>query len=127
MTCKEYEECSLRKHLEKILGLDEATEDSKIKLKEILDKTCNDKGINNDKQCSLQAVACCSRFPDCSTVLSRRRLFKDDLIRLALFTCTSLGIGRCTEMAVSDAKLAMSGKEHLMTLANNISKKFKGI
>lgn len=47
MACKYYKECSIAEHLKKVLELNEIKEEDKIKLGELLDNTCNKKGLVN--------------------------------------------------------------------------------
>lgn len=72
-------------------------------------------------------MTCCLRFPNCDVVESRQTLFKDDLIRLALFTCTSAGTGKCAEMLVKDVNSIMNGQPDKITAARDIKEKFEGI
>ena len=139
MVCKHYGICDFIRHIEKMVELEELPEDAKKELRNFLldieRDFCNGDtmginvyhdGVMTITECDFSDVTCCPRFPDCSVVRSRQTLFIDDLARLCIETCTSLGEGRCIEMGESDFNIMFEGGTDIV-LSRPIKEKFKGL
>jgi len=138
MTCKNDWGCEFPEHIRKMIELLSGEEKKEwAEFYKKLMEVCNSNAVDRmfccygkiiNITCSSSEISCCPKFPDCTTVKSRQTIFSDDLLRLSLETCTSLGIGRCSKMMELDASIIFdSNRKSDITLARSVHKKFKGL
>ena len=133
MACEYYDICDFANHISKMAKLAKLSKEYKP-FDEELKKECSGNAIGqiyyngtiDTIECPYSEIECCPRFPDCVIVNSRQILFPNDLESLCLQTCTSLGLGVCSEMLTKDANIIMSGGTNI-TFARSVRNKFKGL
>ena len=136
MTCENDWKCEFPEHIRKMTELLSGKEKEEYEefYRELIE-VCNSNTIREmfccygeiiNIACPFSEIKCCSKFPDCTIVKSRQTIFRDDLLRLSLQTCTSLGTGRCSEMLGLDAAIIFDGGSDI-TLARPVKEKFKGL
>ena len=137
MVCENDWECRFPEHIKKVLELLNGEEKKEYEqfLKRLMATRCNSDLVGKtfccygeivNITCPISEISCCPRFPNCSIVRSRQTIFKADLLRLSIETCTSLGTGKCSKMMELDANIIFDGGSDI-TLARPVKEKFKGL
>lgn len=101
------QECEFRRHLEKILGLRQSDSGEFQLIKENLEHACNNPEMKSSECCFAEA-RCCEKFPACATIsqceIPFMRASDEELLRIALGCCTSIGERTCIDMYIQDVK-----------------------